>query len=333
MRGFMGTFRTLTDADLEEIIGGFGLSGLRSFTPIAAGTINTNVALELEEGRRFLRINEGKSEEDVAREAAIVEFLSDRGLNTPRPLRSAAGQPWLSWRGVQVSLFPWVEGRTLTRAELGETQAHQAGVALARLHLTGAPYPDHRPGRYEPDEIARRLDEIEARAAEDPGLAAAVAELRPELRRLARERAAVESEVPHGLIHGDLFIDNVLYRGANLVALLDFEQAAWGRPVYDLAVSVLAFGFGLEDFRPEITRAFIDGYVDTRPAEPIEARVFGDELCFAACRFTVTRITDVYLRRELGAPPGKDFRRYLQRLRAVKLHLEQDDGLLSLAGP
>jgi len=56
----------------------------------------------------------------------------------------------------------------------------------------------------------------------------------------------------------------------------------------------------------------------------------GDELCFAACRFTVTRITDVYLRREAGAPPGKDFRRYLQRLRAVKLHLEQDDRLLSL---
>ena len=73
-----------------------------------------------------------------------------------------------------------------------------------------------------------------------------------------------------GLIHGDLFIDNVLYRGPTLAALLDFEQASWGRPVYDLAVSVLAFGFGRDDFRPEITRAFIDGYVDTRPLEPIE---------------------------------------------------------------
>lgn len=327
----MGTFRTLTDFDLEEILGGFGLGGLRAFTPIAAGTINTNLAVELDEGRRFLRINEGKSVEDVAREAAIVEFLSDRGLNTPRPIPSTTGQPWLPWRGVCVSLFPWVEGRILTRAELAQDQARQAGVALARLHLTGAPYPDQRPGRYEPEEIARRLAEIENQAHEHAALAAAVEELRPELRRLERERAAVDADIPKGLIHGDLFMDNVLYRGPTLVALLDFEQAAWGRPVYDLAVSVLAFGFGLDDFRPEITRAFIDGYLDTRPAEPAEVAAFGDELCFAACRFTVTRITDVYLRREAGAPPGKDFRRYLSRLRAVKLHLERGDGLFSLA--
>ena len=167
--------------------------------------------------------------------------------------------------------------------------------------------------------------------ADDPALAAAVEELRPELRRLERDRSAVNDQIPQGLIHGDLFMDNVLYRGPTLVALLDFEQAAWGRPVYDLAVSVLAFGFGLDDFRSDITRAFIDGYLDTRPLEPIEADSFGDELCFAACRFAVTRITDVYLRREAGAPPGKDFRRYLQRLRAVKLHLEHDDGLLSVS--
>jgi homoserine kinase type II len=201
------------------------------------------------------------------------------------------------------------------------------------LHLTGAPYPDHRPGRYEPDEIARRLTAIAGRTGDDPALAAAVEELRPELARLERERAAVERDIPQGLVHNDLFMDNVLYRGPTLVALLDFEQAAWGRPVYDLAVSVLAFGFGMDDFRPEITRAFIDGYVDTRPLEAIEIASFGDELCFAACRFTVTRITDVYLRREAGAPPGKDFRRYLQRLRAVKLHLANADGLLSVDSP
>jgi homoserine kinase type II len=223
-----------------------------------------------------------------------------------------------------------VDGRTLARGELSEDQSRQAGVALARLHLTGAPYPDQRAGRYEPDEIARRLAAIEARTADDPALAAAVEELRPELRRLERDRSAVNDQIPQGLIHGDLFMDNVLYRGPTLVALLDFEQAAWGRPIYDLAVSVLAFGFGLDDFRSDITRAFIDGYLDTRPLEPIEADSFGDELCFAACRFTVTRITDVYLRREAGAPPGKDFRRYLQRLRAVKLHLEQEDGLFAL---
>jgi homoserine kinase type II len=323
----MATFRTFDSGEISEILAGFGLSGLRDFTPIEAGTINTNVAIELSDGRRFLRINEGKSGEDVAREAAIVRHLADRGLATPRPLPATSGEPWLVWRGVHVSMFPWVEGRTLGRAEMNHEYARQAGVALARLHLTGVTYPDTRPGRYEPDEIGRRFADVAGRAGQDPALAAAVAELGPELERLAVERAP---ELPLGLIHGDLFIDNVLYRSGQLVALLDFEQASWGRLAYDLAVSVLAFGFGGEDFREDVTRAFIDGYVDTRPAEPAEDQAFGDELCFAACRFTITRITDVYLRRAGGAPAGKDFRRYLQRLRAVKSQLARDTGLFRL---
>jgi homoserine kinase type II len=156
-------------------------------------------------------------------------------------------------------------------------------------------------------------------------VAEARAELVPELARLERER---RPDLPTGLIHGDLFIDNVLYQGDALVALLDFEQASWGRLAYDLAVSVLAFGFGRDDFRPDLTRAFIAGYLETRPVSAGEREGFASELRFAACRFAVTRITDVYLRRTAGAPPGKDFRRYLLRLRRVREHLA--DGLFDL---
>ena len=326
----MGTYRQLAHADVAEILSGFGHSSFRSFIPITAGTINTNAAVELADGRRFLRINEGKAREDVSREAAIISYLAERGVPTPRPLLAVTGEPWLEWRGTYASLFPWVEGRTLTRQEITPEHATEAGVALGRLHRAGMGYSDQRPGRYEPQEIQRRFHELEAPAAGDPALAAAIAELGPELARLRRDR---QPDVPLGLIHGDLFIDTVLYRGTTLTALLDFEQAAWGRLVYDLAVSVLAFGFGPEDFREDVTRAFIDGYLETRPVSEEERAAFGDELCFAACRFTITRITDVYLRREAGAPPGKDFRRYLQRLRAVKSRLvgDRQDELLDLA--
>jgi homoserine kinase type II len=132
------------------------------------------------------------------------------------------------------------------------------------------------------------------------------------------------------LIHGDLFIDNVLFHDGSLVAVLDFEQAAWGRLAYDLAVSVLAFGFGADDFRPDVTRAFIDGYCARRPPTAEERAAFADELRFACCRFAVTRITDVYMRRNAGAPPGKDFRRYLQRLRAVDRQAASGSDLLLL---
>ncbi len=323
----MGTFRTLTDRDVGEVLAGYGLSGYRAHRAIAAGTINTNLAVELQGGAYFLRVNEGKALADVEREAAVVEHLVSRGIPTPPVLHATTGQPWLLWHGLYLSLFPWVAGRVLGRAELDAGHAHQAGAALAGLHLAGQDFPDRRPGRYEPEEIANRLTAIERSAAGDPLLKAAVDELRPALLRLPGARVA---ELPLGLIHGDLFIDNVLYEGDRLVAVLDFEQASWGRLAYDLAVSLLAFGFGVDDFRAPVTRAFLEGYCAIRSPTADERAGFVDELRFAACRFAVTRITDVYLRRNAGAPPGKDFRRYLQRLRAVDRHAAAGSDLLRL---
>ena len=138
---------------------------------------------------------------------------------------------------------------------------------------------------------------------------------------LADERAG---ELPTGVIHGDLFVDNVLYLDDQLAALLDFEQASWGRLAYDLAVTVLAFGFGRDDFRPDVTRALIEAYAAVRPPTPAERAAFGAELRFAACRFAVTRITDVHLKQGAGAAPGKRFQRYLARLASLQGHLASD---------
>ena len=324
----MAQFRSLTASDVREILNSFGFApdSYQGHAPIAVGTVNTNVRVETAAGPRFLRVNEGKTEDDVAREAAIVAFVAARGVPTPAPALTTAGAPFARWRGEFASLFPWSPGRTLSRAEMTPEHARQAGTALAKLHRAGAAFPDHRPGRYEPEEIARRLAQVATVAGADPDLTAAVATLGPELAALAVER---RSDVPLGLIHGDLFIDNVLYDGPTLASLLDFEQASWGRLVYDVAVTLLAFAFGRDDFRPDVVRALLAGYVAERPPAPAEREAFGAELRFAACRFAVTRITDVYLKRTAGAAPGKDFRRYLLRLRRVREQLAAADGLLA----
>src|SRR5688572_26364151 len=142
----MGTYRSLSAEDVRAILEGFGLDGYTGHRPIAAGTINTNIAVDTGARPLFLRINEGKSLEDVEREGAIVAHVAARGVPTPPPLRTPAGEPFLRWQGTFVSLFPWVPGRTLGRADIGAAQARETGAALARLHAAGADYPDHRPG-------------------------------------------------------------------------------------------------------------------------------------------------------------------------------------------
>jgi len=308
------------------MLAAFGVAGYRAHQPIAVGTINTNLRVETDAEPLFLRINEGKSEDDVWREAAIVAHAAAQGVPTPVPRAASDGLAFARWRGEFISLFPWVAGRTLARAELTPAHAAAVGGALAKLHLASAGFPDHAPGRYEPPEIDARLARIAALGRAE--LAAAVSVLEPELATLRDERRA---EIPLGIIHGDLFVDNVMFDGRGaLTALIDFEQASWGRLAYDLAVTTLAFGYGRDDFRPEIVRALIGAYVAARPVTDAERAAFGAELRFVACRFAVTRITDVHLKREAGGAPGKNFQRYLDRLASVKKHLSAGDGLLDL---
>jgi homoserine kinase type II len=325
----MAEFRTLTADDVRDILAAFGAPAYKSHTPVAAGTINTNVRVETEEGPLFLRINEGKTSEDVAREAAIVAHVAARGVPTPAPRVARDGAAFADWRGHLASLFPWVAGRTLTRADITPAHGALVGRALATLHLASEGFTDHRPGRYEPDEIRRRAAHVAS--LDRPELVGPVTVLGLALAELECTRAP---NLPLGIIHGDLFIDNVLYDGARgaprLSALIDFEQASWGRLAYDVAVTTLAFAYGRDDFRPDVTRALLEAYASLRPTTAEERAAFGAELRFAACRFAVTRITDVHLKREAGAPRGKDFNRYLARLAAVDVHLATADGLLDL---
>jgi homoserine kinase type II len=322
----MAQFRELSGANVREILAAFGIAGYRTHQPIAAGTINTNLRVETADSALFLRINEGKLEDDVWREAAIVAHAAAQGVPTPVPLAATDGLAFARWQGQFVSVFPWVTGRTLARADLTPDHASAVGAALAQLHAASRGFPDLGPGRYEPPEIDARLARIAELAR--PELEPAVALLGPELAQLHTERIA---DVPHGIIHGDLFVDNVLYDDTGaLTALIDFEQASWGRLAYDLAVTTLAFGYGRDDFRPEIVRALVEAYAAARPVTDAERAAFGAELRFVACRFAVTRITDVHLKRDTGGAPGKNYQRYLDRLASVKKHLAAADGLFDL---
>ena len=112
----MASFRSLSADDVRAILRAFGAPEYRAHRAIAVGTINTNLRVETADGPRFLRVNEGKSEEDVAREAAIVAHAAARGVPTPAPAHAPGGQPYVRFSDAFVSLFPWLPGRTLARA-------------------------------------------------------------------------------------------------------------------------------------------------------------------------------------------------------------------------
>lgn len=304
-------FTRLGDAELAELADAFELGAVRGVQAIAAGTINSNFAVETERGAWFVRVNEGKSEADVAWEAQLVAALAAGGVITPPPLVARDGRPYAPLRGTDkwVSVFAWRAGRHLGANEITAGIAGEFGAALAGFHRAGLELPAawRRPSIYDHAHLVARYATFAA--TRDPALARAALVLREELDAAAAARA-VRDRATQGIIHGDLFRDNVLWDAGRLVAILDFEQASGGSLAYDLAVCINDWCW-TGDVRLDLVSALLAGYQGVRPLTPADREALVIEVRAAAARFTITRITDVYLARLLN--PDKDFRAFLAR--------------------
>jgi len=289
-----------------------GLNKCDEFLPIAGGSVNSNFTISFGSERFFLRIYEEQDGRGAAVELGMVSALAARGVPTPAALGSGelAGKP--------AALFPWVEGTTSCQRGTTAARAQSVGEALARVHGASVgitPAPD----RFGPEALRSRL----ARIADSPFPVARLARTLDEL------ASARDPSVPRGLVHGDLFRDNVLWSGDRLVALLDFESASRGAFVYDLAVCLLAWCYG-DAFEPALAAALVAGYEAVRSLTPAEKHAFYTEARLAAVRFTITRITDYAMRGGEGRVM-KDWRRFLARLEALEAMGEA--GFLALVAP
>lgn len=284
-------------------------------TPILAGSVNSNFGLALANGgRAFLRIYEEQGAVAARGEALLVAHLADRGVPTPRPTPRVDGDAaafMAEHAGKPVAVFPWCEGAALCQRQVDEGRAHAVGAALARVHVAGASFEGASASRFDASELARRLDGL-ATVALSRELRATVDELARRLPALAARSAAPEL----GVIHGDLFRDNVLWQDGAISALLDFESASRGSAPFDLAVTMLSWCFG-DGFDERLARAMVAGYTSVRSLDASERRAFFDEARFAALRFAVTRITDFELR-PAGTGVHKDYRRFVARLDALE---------------
>ncbi|HEX4452706.1 MAG TPA: homoserine kinase [Kofleriaceae bacterium] len=315
----MGVFTALGGAELGELASELGLGHVREFRAIAAGTINSNFELVADTGRYFVRVNEGKAEADVAWEARLVTALAKAGVVTPSPMvASSTGLPYApiasSGGRKWASVFPWRDGKHLAAEAVTAAHAERFGVVLAELHVAGLELPTawRRGSIYDHDHLMMRFERC-ARV-DDKALSRAVAILREEL-AVARGAMPVRRAATQGFIHGDLFRDNVLWNGEPEVisAILDFEQASGGSLVYDLAVCINDWCWTIFP-RFDLAAALVAGYTRVRPLSAADRAALPIEVRAAAARFTLTRITDVYLARVDN--PDKDFRAFLARCEA-----------------
>lgn len=317
----MASFTPLTPEDGARIADAHDLGACLGVVSVPAGTVNSNYFLDSSRGRVFVRLYEQQDVDGVAYEWTLLDHLMQRGV--PVPPRIAGPAPGaLRVAGKPVAVFEQVAGQDLCQKLITASRAHRVGVALARASRAGEDFAVRREGRFTFSDIVRLLDL--ASAAERPELAAHIARLRA----LHAELAATAPELPRGVVHGDLFRDNVLWQGEELVALLDWESASDGVVIYDLAVTLLAWCCG-DTLDWQLARAMVQGYQSERPISDAEWQGLHWALRVACLRFASTRLIDVYLKG--GYPAGyKSYARFLLRLDAVEVH--EPSALAALLG-
>jgi len=158
-----------------------------------------------------------------------MEHLSARGLNCPLPVRNRAGAALGRLAGRPAAMVTFLEGMSVRRPEA--SHCAQVGEALARMHLAGEGFALSRPNALSVEGWGRLFAQAQARADQvQPGLAAALAA------ELAHAQAHWPQDLPRGLIHADLFPDNVFFLGGALSGLIDFYFACEDALAYDLAI-------------------------------------------------------------------------------------------------
>lgn len=309
----MATFTHLDLADGTRVAAAHGLGRCHAVVPVPAGTVNSNYFLDTDQGRVFVRLYEQQEVAGVSYEWQLLAHLTATGVPVPARVQGPAPGE-LRVGGRPVAVFRQVQGEDLCQARVDAQRTRALGAVLAGAALAAGSFPVVREGRFRLADVAQLLSVAEASGR--PELSEPTARLRGVQRELEQALASELVGLPRGVIHGDLFRDNVLWQGERIVALLDWESASDGVLVYDLAVSMLAWCCG-DRLDWELARAMAGGYCAVRALSPEEWRGLWWMMRLGCLRFATTRIIDVFLKG--GYAPGyKDFRRFLQRLDSVE---------------
>ena len=306
----MAVYTDVSFEDLETLLADYAIGTPLSFKGIAEGVENSNYFLQTSQGAYFLTLYEKRvSEADLPFFLGLMEHLAGRGIACPVPLRNRVGANHFTLNGRPAALVTFLTGLSLRRPDLGHCAA--AGDALAALHAAGRDFALVRPNALGVGAWAPLAAKVLAHADHvQEGLHILIEASVAELAR------SWPSALPCGIIHADLFPDNVLFMGGKVSGLIDFYFACNDWLAYDLAIMLNAWCFE-SDGAYNITKgkALIGAYRAQRDLTTEEIEALPQLMRGAALRFLLTRLFDWLNPDPAALVRPKDPREYARRLR------------------
>ncbi len=306
----MAVYTDVSADDLARFIARYDIGELLSYKGIAEGVENSNFLVHTSAGNFILTLYEKRvAEADLPFFLGLMEHLAARGLNCPQPVKNKEGGMLGVVAGRPAAIVNFLDGLWIRKPNAGHCAA--VGEAMARLHLAGADFAIKRPNALSVDSWRPLFEHAGPRGdSVRPGLCN---EIVSELGLLEKNWPR---DLPVGVIHADLFPDNVFFLGDKLSGLIDFYFACNDMFAYDVAICLNCWCFE-PDHSYNVTkgRALLSGYNKVRALSAAEQAALPILARGAAMRFLLTRLVDW-----LAVPDGalvkpKDPLEYFRKLR------------------
>jgi homoserine kinase type II len=311
----MAVYTKVSEAEAALFLSAYDIGELTALTGIKTGVQNSNYRLQTDRGLYVLTLYEGPAlGSDLDYFVGLMEYLAAHSTPCPQPIRGKDGMARRMLAGRPAVIVSFLEGTSPVRVQ--PEDCFELGKGLAALHKAGHGFDQHR----ENDLSLGGWDKLFSASAAKantvmPGLADI---LRTELAHLHTEWP---DDLPSGVIHADLFPDNVFFDsdkdGGKLCGLIDFNFACNDFLAYDLAICLNAWCFENNNMSFNITkaRAMLQGYTSVRQLDDAERAALPLLARGAAVRFLLKRLYD-WLHQVPGAlVRPKDPLEYLTRLK------------------
>lgn len=315
----MAVFTSVSEADVTVWLSNYSLGNLLELQGIPSGIENTNYFVTTSNGRFVLTLFEKLTADDLPFYLNLMSHLSRHGIPCPAPVADQHNRFLGELNGKPACIVSRLCGKSVSQPTV--THCAAVGAMLGQLHNAGQSFGDQMPnprGAAWRDHASQQV--MKFLSAQD------VAMLESEVEFHAKHPMV---GIPRGVIHADLFRDNVLMDGDRVGGLIDFYFACTGNLLYDVAITVndwcmntegpstssgqaLSTGSRLDADR---TRTFLNAYNRARPFTAREAEIWPQALRIAALRFWISRLYDLHLPRDgemVHAHDPDHFKRILQ---------------------
>ena len=302
----MAVYTSLSLTQIKQLLEPYELGNIISYTGISDGIENTNYYVKTSTANYVLTIFEHYTAQELSYFLHLMRFLRNHGMPVPEAIADSNQRRLNTWQTKPVALFEQLPGKSIVQPDA--SHCRQIGHALGQLHQIGQKFSFHRanPWRFSQiQSIAKtHLDHLH----KDDTLLLSD--------ELSFQYKHVNHKLSNGVIHADLFRDNVLFdcqlKEAQLSGIVDFYTACHAPLLFDLAISVNDWCLGDDDYLDlNRTKALLNAYEQVRPLNDNEKKHWSTMLRAASLRFWLSRLShqqDNYhqLKQEAELIPDKD---------------------------